>query len=59
MSGTFYRKNIENMPQIFSMKAGLLLKSRFFRIAMPILGGVLIGLLTALIMKFMGKHISF
>jgi len=34
-------------------------KDVFNRYAVPVIGGIIIGLISALIMKFMGKHLSF
>jgi hypothetical protein len=35
------------------------LRNRFMKCVLPVLGGIMIGLLSFLIMRFMGKHLSF
>lgn len=49
----------DDVKQRFYTKFYLSSNNRFFKYALPIAGGIIIGLLTTLIMKFMGKHISF
>jgi hypothetical protein len=51
----------QSTKQIPGTKLGVLSKNRkvLLRFSLPVLGGMLIGLVAFLIMKLMGKHFSF
>ncbi len=52
-------KKVNGIPQPFSIKHTGWSRSKFLRLMLPVLGGIMIGLLTALIMRFVGGNLGF
>ena len=59
MAKNSHKEILMGAIQRFSAKSDAFSQSKLFRYSLPILGGIIIGFLTALMMRFAGKHFNF
>ncbi len=50
-----HKKDNAGIAEHLSLKFGDTTKNKFLRYAVPVIGGMIIGLLSAFVMKLMGK----